>query len=168
MRVKAQKPVRIEKSLVLIVDDPYRTLRPLARLISPEDFTALWVPDEQRGLAILQNQSARVRIVIVDLKSSGMGGGGFLQRVRNLAPHAAVLITGPLGPFLYQECDFYEFNGPTLKQEINTILFSISQKMKAGRAHGERNTGRREVKDRFGPMIGRSQSINIIYRLIEI
>ena len=90
------------KPVVLIVDDEYRVLRALARLISPQEFTAVWVPDEQQGLATLQDQPARIRIIIIDLKSSGMGGGGFLQHARHLAPHAAVLITGPLGPFLYQ------------------------------------------------------------------
>ncbi|MEJ2097799.1 MAG: hypothetical protein P8Y38_11850 [Deltaproteobacteria bacterium] len=76
------------RPVVLIVDDEYRVLRALARLISPQEFTAVWVPDEQQGLAVLQDQPARIRIIIIDLKSSGMGGGGFLQHARHLAPHA--------------------------------------------------------------------------------
>jgi CheY-like chemotaxis protein len=128
------------KPVVLIVDDEYSVLRALARLISPQEFTAVWVPDEQQGLAALQDQPARIRIIIIDLKSSGMGGGGFLQHARHLAPHAAVLITGPLGPFLYQGGNFYEFSGPNLKQDINGILLSIAQKIDNGQKSHKKPT----------------------------
>lgn len=155
------------KPVVLIVDDEYRVLRALARLISPQEFTVVWVPDEQRGLGILKDNPARIRIIIIDLKSSGMGGGGFLQHARHLAPHAAVLITGSLGPFLYQGGDFFEFSGANLKQDINGILLSITQKMDNGQA-ARKKTGRRsECKDRLGAIIGRSESINAVYRLID-
>lgn len=156
-----------KKPVVLIVDDEYRVLRALARLISPQEFTAVWVPDEHRGLEILKDQAARIRIIIIDLKSSGMGGGGFLQHARHLAPHAAVLITGPLGPFLYQGGNFFEFSGPDLKQDINGILLSIARKMDNGQA-ARKKTGRRpDCKDRYGAIIGRSESINAVYRLID-
>jgi CheY-like chemotaxis protein len=127
------------KPVVLIVDDEYRVLRALARLISPQEFTAVWVPDEQQGLAALQDQAERIRIIIIDLKSSGMGGGGFLQHTRHLAPYAAVLITGPLGPCLYQDGDFYEFSGSSLKQDINGILLSIAHTMENGRISPKKN-----------------------------
>jgi two-component system, NtrC family, response regulator AtoC len=155
------------KPVVLIVDDEYRVLRALARLVSPQEFTAVWVPDEQQGLEILKDQAARIRIIIIDLKSSGMGGGGFLQHARHLAPHAAVLITGSLGPFLYQGGDFFEFSGPNLKQDINGILLSITQKMDNGQADRKKTGRRSECKDRLGAIIGRSESINAVYRLID-
>jgi DNA-binding NtrC family response regulator len=155
------------KPVVLIVDDEYRVLRALARLISPQEFTAVWVPDEQQGLAALQDQAERIRIIIIDLKSSGMGGGGFLQHTRHLAPYAAVLITGPLGPCLYQDGDFYEFSGSSLKQDINGILLSIAHKMENGRISPKKTGRKPERKDGFGAIIGRSESINAIYRLID-
>lgn len=155
------------KPVVLIVDDEYCVLRALARLISPQEFTAVWVPDEQKGLEILQDQPERIRIIIIDLKSSGMGGGGFLQHTRHLAPHAAVLITGPLGPCLYQDGDFYEFSGSSLKQDINGILLSIAHKMENGQIFPKKTGRKPERKDGFGAIIGRSESINAIYRLID-
>jgi DNA-binding NtrC family response regulator len=155
------------KPVVLIVDDEYRVLRALGRLISPQEFTAVWVPDEQQGLAVLKDQPARIRIVIIDLKSSGMGSGGFLQRARHLAPHAAVLITGPLGPFLYQGGAFYEFSGPNLKQDVNGILLSIVQKMDKGQLSRKKAGRKPECRDGFGAIIGRSERINAIYRLID-
>ena len=155
------------KPIVLIVDDQYQTFRSLPRLISPDVFSAIWVSDEQQGLKILKDQTDRVGIIIIDLKSSGMGGGGFLHRARQIAPHAAILITAPLGPFLYQEGAFYDFSGPTLKQDINTILLSITRKMSVDRAPKENKGRPLEYKERFGVIIGRSKNINEIYRLIE-
>ncbi|UCF95707.1 MAG: sigma 54-interacting transcriptional regulator, partial [Desulfobacterales bacterium] len=94
-----------------------------------------------------------------------MGGGGFLQQARQIVPQAAILITGPLGPFLYQGGTFYDFAGRSLKQDINTILLGIAQKMGIG--PGASKGRGRQRQQRFGVIIGRSRSINAIYRLIE-
>ena len=155
------------KPSVLIIDDEYRSFRSLLRLISSDWFSVTWVPDEQQGLNTLKDQANKVRIIIIDLKSSGMGGGGFLQQARQIAPQAAVLITAPLGPFLYREGIFYDFSGPNLKQDINAILLSITREM--GIAHGpEINKAQpRKYLERFGVIIGRSKGINDVYRMIE-
>ncbi|MBE9522465.1 MAG: sigma-54-dependent Fis family transcriptional regulator [Proteobacteria bacterium] len=155
------------RPIVLIVDDQYQSFRSLLRLISPDVFSATWVPDEQQGLKILKDQTDRVHIIIIDLKSSGMGGGGFLHRARKIAPHAAILITAPLGPFLYQEGAFYDFSGPSLKHDINTILLSIVQKMGIDHEPKENKGQPHEYKERFGVIIGQSKGINEVYHLIE-
>lgn len=158
---------RRKKLAILIVDDQYRTFQCLPGLISPDVFSAIWVPDEQEGLKILRNQPDEVQIIVVDLKSSGMGGGGFLQKARQIAPQAAVLITGPVSPFLYQGGAFYEFSGPSLKRDINTVLVGIAQKI--GWEQGVRKDSTRlcEPRERFGVIIGKSEGINEIYQTIE-
>ena len=70
------------KPMVLIIDDQYLAFRSLTRSISSEAFTVAWVPDEHQGLKTLKDQAAKVQIIIIDLKTSGMGGGGFLQQAR--------------------------------------------------------------------------------------
>jgi two-component system NtrC family response regulator len=161
------KSTDITKPSVLIIDDEYRSFRSLLRLISPDWFSVTWVADEQQGLKTLKDQAGKVRIIIIDLKSSGMGGGGFLQQARQISPQAAILITAPLGLFLYQEGIFYDFSGPSLKQDINAILLSITREM--GISHGpKKNKARpRKYRERFGVIIGRSKGINEVYRLIE-
>ncbi len=161
------KSTDITKPIVLIIDDEYRSFRSLLRLISTDWFSVTWVPDEQQGLKTLIDQAEKVRIIIIDLKSSGMGGGGFLQQARQISPQAAILITAPLGPFLYQEGIFYDFSGPNLKQDINSILLSITREM--GISHGpKKNKARpRKHRERFGVIIGRSKGINQVYRMIE-
>jgi DNA-binding NtrC family response regulator len=155
------------KPVVLIVDDQYRVLRALSRLISPQEFIAVWAADEQQGLEVLRDQANRIGIIIIDLKSSGMGGAGFLQHARRVAPHASVMITGPLGPFLFQGGNFYELSGSNLKQDINSILLSITQKMSNGKLPRKSSIRKPELKERFGTIIGRSECINAIYRLVD-
>jgi two-component system, NtrC family, response regulator len=155
------------KPVVLIIDDEYRSFGALLRLISADWFSVIWVPDEQQGLKKLEDLAGKIQIVIIDLKSSGMGGGGFLQQARQISPGSAVLITAPLGPFLYREGSFYDFSGPSLKQDINGILLSIAQEMGISQ-NTERNDGRAsQYRERFGIIIGRSKGINEIYQLIE-
>jgi DNA-binding NtrC family response regulator len=149
------------------VDDQFRAFRSLIRLISRDAFRTVWAPDDRRGLEYLERRKDEVGIIIVDLKSTDMGGGGFFQQARQLAPSAAVLITGPLGPFLYQGGRFYEPCGFGLKHNINDVLSSIARKLKNGRKHEKAGEEKRDIKERFGAIIGRSKGINEIYGLID-
>jgi DNA-binding NtrC family response regulator len=115
----------------------------------------------------LKELEGKIQIIIIDLKSSGMGGGGFLQQARRIAPRAAVLITAPLGPFLYREGSFYDFSGPSLKQDINGILLTIANEMGVSRNTDQDKAPAVRYRERFGVIIGRSRGINDIYRLIE-
>lgn len=161
-------PAGGRKPLILVVDDRYRALRPLTRLISPVQFETIWVPNEQQGLKILNDRSNRVRVVIIDLKSSAMGAGGFFHQTRHSIPDAAFLITGPLGPILHQGGEFYEFSGSSLKDNINHILASIIHQRDAGNpAAGERPDRPDRTSERLGPIIGRGRAINEIFGLID-
>ncbi len=164
---KTFRPTKGDKPLVLIVDDRYRAFQSLSRFISSKDFDPLWVADEHQGLAVLNSHSKTVSIIIIDIKSSEMGGGGFFQQARRIAPDAAILITGPMGPFLYQGGGFYEYSGPGLKHSLNTILMGIAQKMGTKRSSSETAVKPDEPRQRFGVIIGKSRGINDIYRLIE-
>jgi DNA-binding NtrC family response regulator len=158
------------KPTVLIVDDQYRSFRSLPRFISSETFSPIWVPDEQHGLDLLKEQPDKKWIIIVDLKSSGMGGGGFLQQARQIVPRAAVLVTGPLGPFLYEDGSFYEYCGPTLKQEINSILSAVSRNLiseNLGTVTRETPAKTREPQDQFSTIIGNSDAIHNLFQLIR-
>ncbi len=156
-----------KKLRVMIVDDSYRSLQALPGMIALEEFEPLWVADARQALRMLENEAKDVRIIIIDLKTSGMGGGGFLQHVRRIVPHAALLIVGPLGPFLYQKGSFYELQGPSLKQDINSILLSIAQKMSLGSSPETGVDRGPDQKEHYGIIIGKSGGINKIYQLID-
>jgi DNA-binding NtrC family response regulator len=156
-----------DKPIVLIIDDEYRSFGALLRLISTDWFSVIWVPDEKQGLKKLEDLAEKIQIIIIDLKSSGMGGGGFLQQARQISPGSAILITAPLGPFLYREGSFYDFSGPSLKQDINGILLSITQEMRISHNPEKDNAHASKFRERFGIIIGRSKGINAIYQLIE-
>jgi len=155
------------KPAVLIIDDAYRSFRTLLRLISSDLFAVTWMPDGQQGLEALKAGAKKIQIIIIDLKSSGMGGGGFLQHARQIAPRAAILITAPLGPFLYREGVFYDFSGPNLKRDINSVLLSICNEIGASQSTGKKNAHRGKPRERFGVILGRSKCINEVYRHIE-
>ncbi len=155
------------KPTVLVVDDSFRSFRSLSRLISGDAFSTVWAHDERRGLEYLESKGCEVRIVIVDLKSTQMGGGGFFQYARNLAPSAAFLITGPLGPFLYQGGNFYDCFGLGLKHNINEVLSSIVRKASNGVSPRKKDEARREPRNGFKSIVGRSEGMNEIYSLIE-
>lgn len=155
------------KPAVLIIDDQYRALVSLQRLISGNDFAPVWVPDAAEGIKVLKENAKRTQVIVVDLKSSGMGGGGFLSQARQIAPDAAVLMTTPMGPFLYKKGEFYEFSGPTLKKEINRILNEIVDPDDSRGGNGDSAKAQAKRKERFGPIIGKSKGINEIYLLID-
>jgi two-component system, NtrC family, response regulator PilR len=155
------------KPRVMIVDDSYRTLQALPGMISLEDFEPLWVPDARQALRLLKSKVNDVQIIVIDLKTSGGGGGGFLQQVRRIVPQVALLIVGPLGPFLYQEGKFYELQAPSFKQNINTILLSIAGKMGLETTQEIGSDHAFERKEHCGVIIGKSEGINEIYRLID-
>jgi len=161
------KALKVEKPLVLIIDDRYRTFQSLPRLVSSKDFEPLLVADENQGLALLSCHSLTVSIIIIDINSTGMGGGGFFQQARRIAPNAAILVTGPMGSFLYQNGGFFEYTGTGLKHDFNAILMEIAQKMGLKDPHEKQQTKLDKPRHRFGVMIGKSQGINAIYRLIE-
>ncbi|NTV43006.1 MAG: sigma-54-dependent Fis family transcriptional regulator [Syntrophobacteraceae bacterium] len=161
------KSLEFSRQEVLIVDDQYKSFQTLPRMISPEAFSVTWVSDEQQGLELLRQHPEKSWIVIVDLKSSGMGGGGFLHQARQIAPRAAVVVTSPLGPFLYRDGSFFEFSGPTLRREINKVLHGIAQKPAMETETTAELETEPKPRDRFGPIIGGSRSINRIYELIQ-
>lgn len=162
-----EKTSDMVKPAVLIVDDQHRSFRVLLRLISDDLFSPLWAADEQQGVTLLEANADRVRIILIDQNSSGIGGGGFLHLARKKAPHAAILITAPLGPFLYHNGEFFDFSASSLKEDINAVLLSIVEKMDASRRPNDASHPQEKYKERFGVIIGASRSINKIYRLIE-
>ena len=162
-----EKASDMVKPAVLIVDDQHGSFRVLRRLISEDLVSPLWAADEQEGLKLLEANADKVRIIFMDQNSSEMGGGGFLHLARKKAPKAALLVTAPLGAFLYQDGEFYDFSGPNLKQDINAVLLSILERMDAPRGLDKAIHSQRKRKERFGVIIGKSRGINRIYRLID-
>ena len=98
-----------------------------------------------------------------------MGGGGFLQQARQIAPEAAVLVTSPLGPFLYQGGSFYQYCGPTLKQEINTILRGVTNNLSrtAPDRAAQRTPAASGRQAPFDAIIGGSAAIQGILEMIR-
>ena len=154
------------RPIVLIVDDELKALSSLPRLIRSDLFAPLWVPDEQQGLHTLQEHKDRIWLIIIDQKSSGLGGAGFRQVAKRFAPWATYLITTPLGPVFYHRHSIYELNGVNLKEDIDAILSAIADKIGLTSSEPGR-AALRKRRSSFGPIIGCSREMNTIYDLIQ-
>jgi HD-like signal output (HDOD) protein/ActR/RegA family two-component response regulator len=77
---------------VLFVDDDLDVLDNLRHLLSrhEREWDLVFAPDPDAGLAELAREPADV--VVSDLRMPGMGGAGFLARVRDLYPGAARIV----------------------------------------------------------------------------
>ena len=157
------------RPLVIIVDDEFKALQPLVREISTQDFSVQWLTDQEQALKIIKQNAPKSAVIVIDLKSSGLGAGGFIQKARAFLPSAAFLVTAPLGPFLYLKGEFFKLSGVGFKENINTILKEVCRSQgwsKKSRSLRSATLGPK-LKGNLGPIIGSSPAINRIYQLIE-
>ncbi len=158
------------KPLVLIIDDHNRSLRSLALRMATQPIEPVWVSDVSRGIELLKHNCDKVFLVIIDLNTSEKGCAGFLYQCRLIAPRTSVLITTPLGPILYRSGNFYNLHELDLKNHIEKIVSAVHNQSDNRRAAEDSSISTdvpEPTLERFGPIIGCSNSINAIYRLIE-
>lgn len=158
-----------ERPCVLIVDSPYGTFQCLKRRINAAQFDSMRISNDRDGLNFLKRHADKNWIVIADLNSHAMGGGGFIHQARDISRGTAFLMVGPLTAFLYQAGRFYAFSQDRLKQDINRVLTCVALKMGM---HGirEANKKNRPVLPKrkcFGRIIGESTGMNRIYQMID-
>lgn len=153
------------RPVVLIVDDEHRALSSLPKLISPDLFVPIWTPDEGQGLLALEAHKSRIRLIIVDQKSSRLGGAGFMHEAKRISPWVSFLVTTPLGPFLHHSHSIYELRGANLKDDLDAVLMAIADRLGLAPAQGSITP----IEDRtsFGRIIGPSREMNVVYDLIE-
>ena len=86
-----------------------------------------------------------------------------------MSPKQQYLVTGPLGPFLYEGGSFYEYCGPTLRQDINAILTAVCQnhRLVADRKTPKGTAAKSEAKDSLGTIIGRSAAIQNVLQQVR-
>jgi len=153
------------KHILLIINDMHHSFSSLALWVSSEKFEPVQVSDTEKGLLFLEKNSTRVGMVIVDLKSPPLGGGGFLQKSRKIAPQIPILMTAPLGPILFRDGEFYNVAGLNLKDHINEILTTVLDKTPAKQQKTPLISF--SEKDRYGEIIGQSPAMNQIYQCIK-
>lgn len=156
-----------ERPTMLIVDDQSKSLAALSSLLKTQTFCPLWVQGCRRALEFLQKNKDLVRLIVLDQKLSPLGGAGFLLQAKKIAPEAAFLITAPLGPMLYCRGCFYELCGVNLKENLETILQAIAEKIGLTR---HEPSSRQQTEARlqgFGQLLGRSRAMNQIYDLVQ-
>jgi two-component system NtrC family response regulator len=155
------------KPLFLIVDDDSHSFASLPHCIKSDTFSPLLVPDEQHAFELLRHYANRIQLILIDQKSSGLGGAGFLHVAKRIVPQVAFLITTPLGPIFSHSNRFYELMRVNLKSDIDTILTAIAEKIDLLNSKTLTNLHSWQRRPSFGEIIGQSQEMNQIYSLIQ-
>lgn len=156
-----------DRPLLLIVDDQSKSLAALPALLNTKTFCPCRLEDSREALQFLQEHRSQVWLIILDQKLSPLGGAGFLQQAKRIVPRAAFLITAPLCPMLYYQGRFYELCGVNLKENPDTILQAIAEKIGGAKADTGRHSKTQLSLQGFGQLLGRSPSMNQIYGLIQ-
>jgi len=80
---------------VLVVDDAPQICKALNDVLSASGYSVRTAPSGERALQIMDN--AQFDLVITDLKMSGMSGMDLIDRVKERAPHASIVILSGFG-----------------------------------------------------------------------
>lgn len=155
------------KPVLLIIDDEFKSFATLPYFIKSRYFSPILVSDEQQAIQAIHDYKNRIKLILLDQKSSRLGGGGFIQIAKKIIPQTAFLITFPLGPILYHANRFYELNQVNLKNDIDIILSAIAEKTGLFDLSSNDNNLSGQPLSFFGPIIGQSREMNQIYKLIQ-
>ncbi len=155
------------KPIFLIINDDSRSFTSLPYFISSDIFSPMLVSGESQALHQVHNYKDRIRLILIDQKSSGLGAAGFMQVVKRIIPETSFLITSPLGPIFYHANRFYELTRVNLKDDIDLVLSAVADK--TGLAHLDSNNhiSFEQHRSFLGRLIGWSQEMNEIYKLIQ-
>lgn len=164
MNSDMQSPPRItRRRKIAVVDDAYRTLRPLKAAIHPDRYQLVYIPDDaDLALEILQTAQPPVELLITDLSATRLGGFGLVQKLKWHFPNLPVIITTPFDTILYQDQEFYRYSGTHFLQQINQILRVVLQKKEA------EPPATAAPRSRLGPLIGHSPPMQELYEQIEL
>jgi len=145
------------KKTVLIIDDEYKALVPIFKAINRELYEVIYSSEEDVSKYV--KDINQVGVVITDLKATRTGAIGLFNKIRNVLPEAAFLITSPMGVILYKNKKFYEYLGQNLLHSINEVLDILL----CPRTHHQN-----ERLYSFGSIVGTSEVMQEVYARIEM
>ena len=158
---KSPKPMA-RRGKIAVIDDAFRTLRPLKAAIHPERYQLIYIPDDaDLALEILQTAHPPVDLVITDLRATKLGGFGLVHKLKLHFPQLPIIITTPFDTILYRDQEFYRYSGTRFLQQINQILRVVLQP-EAPPATGA------PKRQQLGPLLGQSPPMQELYEQIEL
>jgi PAS domain S-box-containing protein len=90
-------PVHVGRGTVLVVDDEEHVLRVCARLLAMMGYEALTARGGKQALEVAREHGARISVVMLDLTMPEMSGSRTYDALREVLPHAKVLLSSGHG-----------------------------------------------------------------------
>jgi DNA-binding NtrC family response regulator len=83
---------------LLVVDDDDSVRDFTVRILKSLSYNVLSAPDGQTALALFQEKTAHIDLVMTDMVMPNMTGKEFVEAVRGIDPHMKVLFVSGYGP----------------------------------------------------------------------
>ncbi len=91
--VEKKKEVKLEKEVVLLVDDEEVTLDSGNKMLRILDYDVITAPDGMTAIEIFESRKEEIDLTIIDMVMPGMSGDKVYTRLREMQPDVKVLIS---------------------------------------------------------------------------
>ena len=161
-----------EKPLILVIDDETGSRESMAIALEKAGVQVRTFDDAAKGLAYLEEDPERVRLVVCDLKMPGMNGLAFLNAVREAGYPIAVMLVTAFGSIdsaveaMRVGADDY-LTKPVDLYELRTRVANLLEKQQL---REEVTTLRAQLDKRYGfeSIIGHSPAIERLFEKMKM
>ncbi len=157
------------KARILIVDDERTIRESLELLLNEEKFETQTASNGKDALSLLQHTN--FDIMITDLKMPEMDGLTLVRKCQNLCPDTSIIIITAHGSLdsAIEALRSGAFDYILKPFDLDDVLLKIRRLVRQKELIRENQALRREIQEKFNfsNIIGQSQQMQLVFRLIE-
>ncbi len=155
---------------ILVVDDEINIRGALVTLLEKKRYQVRGAGTGEEALEQLETGTAD--LVLTDLKMPGMGGMEFLRRLKQKWPDTEVLVITAYGSIdtaiEAMRCGAYDYLTKPIDRERFPLAVEKALERHALAVENKQLKDRLETRTRFDQMIGESEPMQRVYRLVEM
>ncbi len=155
---------------ILVVDDEVNIRNALATMLEKKGHRVRGVGTGEEALDQLEAASAD--LVITDLRMPGIGGIEFLRRLKNTWPDTEVLVMTAYGSIdtavEAMRSGAYDYLAKPIDRERFSVVVEKALERHALASENKQLRDRLDTRARFDRMVGESEPLQGVYRLVEM
>ena len=155
---------------ILVVDDEVNIRNALATMLEKKGHRVRGVGTGEEALDQLEAASAD--LVITDLRMPGIGGIEFLRRLKSTWPDTEVLVMTAYGSIdtavEAMRSGAYDYLAKPIDRERFSVVVEKALERHALASENKQLRDRLETRARFDRMVGESEPLQGVYRLVEM
>ncbi|HET7438230.1 MAG TPA: sigma-54 dependent transcriptional regulator, partial [Nitrospira sp.] len=155
---------------ILVVDDEINIRGALVTLLEKKRYQVRGAGTGEEALE--QLETAAADLVLTDLKMPGMGGMEFLRRLKQKWPDTEVLVMTAYGSIdtaiEAMRCGAYDYLTKPIDRERFPLAVEKALERHALAFENKQLKDRLETRTRFDHMVGESEPMQGVYRLVEM